>query len=312
MQERERFLRTFLITIAVTATSVVIASMSIASGRPNAWLAGAVAATLALGGLSAYWLVRVVYRNPVSMTIALVGFRASGKTVYVTVLFDMLQRQRAGRIMFAPYGAETVERVSGDLSGMSFGKWPPATPIGSVFFYTAQASVSKGLGFLRRRYKLRVADYAGEHMAELDPTSAQWLHRTSYFKTVVESEAIIMTVDCATLVAGVKSDIDDMQNAYIAALQILAEAKGATADRKLRAPVALLFLKADVLAGRMKESEAMAAMERLLEVCEGRCRYFESYFVSSVGQVQDQRRPPSEIRPHNVVEPIGWILDHLA
>jgi hypothetical protein len=158
-----------------------------------------------------------------------------------------------------------------------------------------------------RQYKIEIADYAGEHMDELNPAKPAWLHRTDYFKYVVQSDAVILTLDAARLLTADKATREAIQNAYVAAFQVLAEEKGATELRRMRAPVVLLFLKIDVLKGRAPD-ELNHYVPKLIDVCSSRCRYFNIFYASAVGGVNDDGSPPQEIRPEGVIDPLIWIL----
>ena len=265
-------------------------------------------ATLAAMAASAYTLLayRFLTRNPIPLSISLLGFPGTGKSVYLTTLFDELQRYRGDAIRFAPYGRETIEAVTANLNALTSGNWLARTVPGAVFPYRATASLRGGL--LPRKFKIEIADYAGEHISELNPSEAAWLHKTDYFKYVVQSDAVILTLDSAALLDADGATRETIQNAYIAAFQVLAEEKGATAARRLRSPVALLFLKMDLVPRKMSPEQMSDYVSKLVDVCTLRCQHFKVFYASSVGRVNEDGTPPKDIHPQGVIDPLIWIL----
>jgi len=165
-----------------------------------------------------------------------------------------------------------------------------------------------------RQFKVEIGDYAGEQMSELGPSIPTWLHTSEYFKYVVQSDAVIITLDTDKLMHSDGATRESIQNTYIAAFQVLAEQKGATESRRLRCPVALVFLKVDVLdkeflTGSQTFSEELDRYaQRLIDVCSHRCRAFKVFYVSSVGSLKQDGFPDVEIHPFGVIRPLVWIL----
>jgi hypothetical protein len=269
------------------------------------WRIFFVAVLVSLVGANAILASRLLRRHATTLTISMLGFPRTGKTVYLTVLFDSLQRAVRPGVQFLPYGRETIEGVAGNLSTLASGHWLPKTAPGSVFFYRANAVLGSGL--LRNRYKVEIGDYAGEAMAELNPADSGWLHKTDYFKYVVQSDAVILALDAQTLMTGSFARNQEIQNAFVAAVQVLAEEKGAIENRKLRVPVALLFMKSDIL-GIGDRGTLLGSVQRLIQVCEARCREFQIFFVSATGPLPDSGGPPQQLKSVDVVDPIVWIL----
>ncbi|MGD0499306.1 MAG: hypothetical protein ABSC23_12815 [Bryobacteraceae bacterium] len=266
--------------------------------------AGAVVACIFVLTVYGYLFSRVVNRHPTTFSISLLGYPYTGKTVYLTTLFDLLQRASAPGIRFSPYGRETIEQVADNLMALYSGKWLPPTPAGTVFFYRANATI--GVGFGRSRYKVEIGDYAGEQIGELNPVDVRWLHKSDYFKYVIQSDGIMLMVDSSMLASGDPARIEEAQNGFIAAFQILAEEKGAVDNRRLRAPVALMFMKTDLLSPSEPE-HLKEHFSRLVEVCEARCLRFRTFFVSSTGPLADGC-PPRALRGDGVVDPLIWML----
>ncbi|MGD8458398.1 MAG: hypothetical protein PVF83_18640, partial [Anaerolineales bacterium] len=149
---------------------------------------------------------------------------------------------------FVPYGTQTSERVSNDLSTLAKGRWLPKTQPGSVFYYRAEVSIGEELfGIVRRRHKLEIADYAGEHFDEMVPYSSLWLHRGDYFKQVIQSDGVIIAADSEYLVNSSTGEVTTIENKMVTAINVLVESKGGTAEKRIKTPIALVFLKTDVV-----------------------------------------------------------------
>jgi hypothetical protein len=274
-----------------------------------------------------FLFVRIAYRNPTSLVISLLGFPNSGKTVFLTVLFNELQAADRPTITFSPYGIETVEQVARNLNTLFSGSWLGSTSPSGVFFFRANAAIASRV--FRRRFKIEIGDYAGEHMKEFDTKDERWLHKTEYFKYVVQSDAIFLVIDTEVLLSKSRLEVETMQNAMIAALQLLLESKGVGLERKLQAPLALLFMKVDLLPRYLLEDSLTptliyvsdlttrdfkvlpATVSRLIDLCERKCANFNVFFVSAVGRLGPNDSPPSELKPFQVTDPLAWALQRV-
>ena len=205
-------------------------------------------------------IVQTLYtinKNPISITVSIVGFPRVGKTVFLTMLFEELQKRQNSNIKFSPYGTETIERVIKDVNTLRNGEWLEKTAVNKVFFYRANASIKKASFLLPRneqKYKIEIADYAGEYIDEFNPQHDNWLHRTEYFDYVVKSDAIFFALDISKFLyerEQYRKEVDGI----IAALQILAEKKGAIYDEVVKVPISILFLKSDLIQSHGTEKE---------------------------------------------------------
>jgi GTPase SAR1 family protein len=260
-----------------------------------------------------YSNIVLLQKHPTSITLSLIGFPGVGKTVFLTVLFDYLQREKDRQIRFAPYGQDTHEIVQSNLNQLSSGHFLSRTPMGEIIFYRAFATLQRML--YRKKYKLEIADFAGENMQEFDPASEYWLHKGDYFSYAVQSNGIILALDCAQLIKTVQSpkefhaQTEKIINSYIVAFQILVEKKGAIENKRLKEPVSLLFLKSDLLEGDTKLEElVLNRAARIIEVCKNRCLFFQCFFVSSIGYHYFQ---DMTIEPVNISKPIKWMLTNI-
>lgn len=300
--------------VAISLVSALVALMANVSALD--WLTNSLPTSLKsivpiLTGMAAamfvaYWF-QTLNRNPFPLKVALLGAPQTGKTVFLTVLFRELQVFQRGAIRFEPYGRETIEAVSENLTALSAGRWLKPTSEDSVFFFRANAVL--GTGIFRRKYTVEIGDYAGERIAEFDTASDRWLHRTEYFKYAVGCDIVFLAIDAGKLLTDEVADAERTQLKLIAALQVLIEEKGVSSGARLRSPVALLVLKADLLKlNNVSEEDVRSRLKRLLDICYQRCRYFDMFFVSAIGIVSDSMHPPKALEPMNVVEPMVWAL----
>ena len=251
------------------------------------------------------------HTNPMSISMSLVGFPKAGKTVFLTMLFESLQRTNDESIRFFPYGEQTINRVTGDTRRLRKGKWLKPTSQDQVFIYRANTSIKKKSlfqGKIERKYKIEIADYAGEHIGQFDTSSDRWLHKTDYFNFVIDSDAILFALDIDKYFDRKEKFFADLDG-IIASIQVLAEKKGAIYE-KLDEPVAILFLKSDLISRKIEDtkSDIIEESDRLISICRNRFKNVELFFVSSVGKLNFDFTPRHLLEPSNVVQPLLWIL----
>jgi hypothetical protein len=302
-----------LVALATGAATVAVAIasafrlLSIGSPLFVALLSGLLA-TMAVSYAALF--VRTLSANPTTLRVALVGAPGSGKTVYLTVLFSKLEAYQDGAVSFRPYGVDTVEAVSRNLSLLKQGQWLPRTALGTVSYFRASATFGRGL--FASRHTVEFGDYAGEQAQEFSSASEQWLHRSDYFKYVLSSDIVFLAVDATLLTESGSYAISEVQDRLAAVLNLMADDKGIPADRKMRIPVALLVLKADVLGGgTMAEQRALEKLDRLVSIGSIRCSAFQPFFVSSIGNLASSDRPPDTIKPIRVLEPLIWAISRI-
>lgn len=247
--------------------------------------------------------------HPTSLVISMLGFKDYGKTVYLTVLFNKLTVNQFQHIAFSQYGSETIERITDNLNTLSRREWLPPTIAGEIFPFRANAHLRKGL--TRRAYKIEIGDFAGEHMGEFDTANERYLHKTKYFKYVVQSDAIFAVVDMSRIIKGSRSKAEAIQNSFKSALQMLFLEKGVPTDKKMSAPVALILTKTDLCGFEMAVDIFKTKMPELVSLCQKRCENFEIFPVSSVGEVGSRGQPPGRLNPYGVIEPLIWILEKM-
>lgn len=247
--------------------------------------------------------------EPLALFITLLGVGRTGKTVYLGVLFDLLRRWKSKEIVFRPYGDETITMMTDIMNTLARCSWPSPTPHDSVFPFRAQVRYSSA--GRNRHYKIFIPDYAGdktEHFVENE--GEPLLHKSPFFRQVVESDAVILVADGAILSGGTTQKIRIHENNLMAAVSRLADVKGGRRG-KIRAPIAIVVTKAD-LYEESESAEIWARLRRLVELCEETCERFEVFEVSSVGGVDEVGDPLEQFQPRHVVDPIMWLLVQLS
>jgi GTPase SAR1 family protein len=265
----------------------------------------------ALGVLTSTYVgffLRTLNKNPTPLKTAIIGLPRSGKTVYLSVLFNELQLYKAGAVSFQPYGMDTIEMVEKNLKKLHSGIWLRPTAPDSVFYFRANAHIKGGL--FEKKYTVEIGDYAGEKSREFDSSSDEWLHKTDYFRYVIASDIIFLAIDGSLIAENDVRRLQDSQSSLVAAMQVLLDEKGIAFGSKLDVPVAMIILKSDLLSAQYDVFKS-GYFNRLISLCTNRCTYFEVFQVSSVGRVDEQGNPAASMEPLAVTSPMIWALTKL-
>jgi hypothetical protein len=269
-------------------------------------------------------LTRFFNKNPESISISLIGFPNSGKTVFLTVFFNEFLIKKIEKINLRPYGDDTTELVTTNYRKLKQGEWLPSTKPYELFQYRAIASLSRG--FFKRSYKILIEDFAGEFTEVFKVDNPVWLHKSPYFKNISQSDIIFFSIDCTDVLEAhnTKNDskITSLENAFIAAINSIIEQKNVRIGQKLRLPIGLIFMKFDLLTDwtpQNNPSEHFILPERivkekyrrLIEYCQLNCSNCKEFYISSVGHVKPNGSPPDNIEPVKVDEPIIWAINNL-
>lgn len=249
----------------------------------NSVIAG-IAVILTISTAAITWLdrSRVSYRK---IRISLVGAPRIGKTVYLTVLFDVLQSGRAAQFNFAP-DPETINRVLGSMSAFAEGKWIARTPSDYLYLYSARISLhnsAKRRSERGKEYRLEIADVAGEQVGEFVPGERQYSEKTSYYSYTRGSDGLFLFIDYPAIDKNVvepkkRPNVRPTQplarqvNDLIFVIQSVADAAGLGPNKLLESPVAIIITKCDLaytsssdIAGRPGAYTQMDYLEKVTE-----------------------------------------------
>jgi hypothetical protein len=276
-------------------------------------------------------LLRLFEKHPESITISLVGFPKSGKTVFITVFFYEFIQQKFNLLKFRSYGEETTEEITTNYTKLERGEWLDPTKPYVVYQYRGIALLNTS-PFSSQEYKILIEDFAGEFTnsfkdKEINPA---WLHKSPYFKNISTSDIILIAIDCNDihelytikdneLNGKIREKINDLESIFINALNRIIEDTDVKISKKLKTPVALVFMKFDLLYDLFEKNNNENAYSRskdmanspyktLIKYCEENCSNFEIFYVSSVGHVTEDGKPLRTIVPYHIVDPIIWGL----
>lgn len=294
---------TSMIAVMVSMISILFQSFFSSSDGYTIFLTAFASSAMAL---YVSFVVRALNKNPTPLRAFVIGQPRAGKTVFLSILFDELQRLSVSGIAFQQYGSETVEKINSNLHILNTGNWIPRTELNVAFFYRARATV--GSSFFKNTYTIEVGDYAGEHIREFDTSSNMWLHKSEYFKYALSSDALLFCIDGEILSNHDKIKIEESQAMLIAAFQMLLSEKTTNAHDKIKIPVCIVVLKSDLFINDDEIDQFMKKYYfRLTDLISKKSDTYQEFYISAVGNTQGGR-PPSKISPMRVVDPMVWIL----
>jgi len=300
----------FLPSVILFTAALGIALYFMKSSGVMATVIAATAAASLLTGVTVRSVVKFLERNPQALFITTLGFKNAGKTTYLTVLFDELRLTESRDFAFLPYGAETPAALTANLELLHTGQWVPKTTESKSVYYQAAVQVA---GFGGRRYLLVMPDFPGEESEKIaDAEGRPSLLISELFKQAVESDIVFLALDGEIIANGMPADIAHLEDRMMEAVDELAVRKKGWFGGKVSAPVALLFLKVDLLGG-IGVLEASEKLPRLVRLCSNRFAHFAAFTVSSVGATEGSScAPPAKLRPYGVVDPFFWALHKLT
>ena len=209
---------------------------------------------------------------------------------------------------FSAYGDETREEVNRNFQRLQSKKWPPPTSPADPFPFRAKAT-SKG-ALLNDKYSLLIEDFAGEKSENLiDSEKKSKLQGTDFLQDVIRSDAVMLAIDIERILDYSTEENKNYQMEMVNTVNAMLEKKGIEPGQKMQSPLALLFLKSDLLDEKQKYM-ITGYFNKLIPYCDKRCKSFKYFMVSSVGKVENGK-PPREINPDNIFEPLLWILKQL-
>jgi hypothetical protein len=280
---------------------------------------------VALGVLSIW---STFQQHPSLILISIIGLPQSGKTVFLSVLFDLLKSKKIDGITYSAYGTETLEEGRSNLILLKSNKGLRQTAISYVFPFRAIASLKSGLN--RKKFKIEIDDYSGEFSQEI--SDVELIRKSEFFHYVEKSNILFIAIDGDIILNSIinydPSQTNSIENLYIGALELIREEKDIPLDKKMKTPVAIIFMKCDLFYPYFKSIEDLAingnsvtkwepkhkailtqSIQRLIDYCDRNLSNHQIFFTSAVGNL-DENYPPSVLNPENITEPISWAMHY--
>ena len=271
------------------------------------------------------------------INVAMIGFKASGKTVYWTVLLNNMMGgtrivEDYNEISIIPRGNETIKKITTNYNLLEKGEPFPSTPEGEPSHYFA------GLTMNSNESLLSIVDYDGESYANEEKNSSIFFFRTSYFKEVSKSHILFFAVDLRKVYGEEQDDnyVADFRSSIKHHILSIMEEKKFGLNKKINFPVALVFLKNDLFANELNsecvsdmvraktnntnltdeecdaivENEATLKFADIISFFTKHCEpmYFKYYFISSLGR-EYLRCEKGEPKPtDDIAKPLIWAI----
>ena len=226
--------------------------------------------------------------------------------MYLSVLFKEFINQKISNVFLSPYGVETTEEVTKNWNVLASGQWLKQTKVDKTFDFKAIATVGEGI--FEKRFKLDLADYAGENIEKFE--DEKLLHKSKYFRYIIDSDVIFIAIDgleaLNSIISKDKNEILTTENALIAALNLIKQEKNVPLGRKLKTPIGIIIMKSDLIRDYLMKNEevssSFAKLEKgariekfidglyrdLIEYCTLNCLNLEIFYVSSVGHLTEE------------------------
>lgn len=147
---------------------------------------------------------------PTSHSVAVFGFRRSGKTMLITQMFNELILYRISGVRATLRGASTIDRVTEYVSIMESRRAVGPTTQRTRFPYEANVDISRGI-LPPRSFKITIADYPGERSEEYFEQASEeqsgvenpnyyettLLANQEFFRWSLECDALVFVIDTA-------------------------------------------------------------------------------------------------------------------
>jgi Double-GTPase 2 len=253
----------------------------------------------------------IVYRERDPRFIGVLGPSGVGKTVYLGMLLDMLARG-AGGLNGTAKGPFSLALHRNTILALERQRFPEKTPNEADRWDWVHCEVTAGKR--SRVIDIVTPDVAGEAVqAELESPKSNPTIRA-------------LISHCAGLVvlADVLQVVSDGKGQELFAMQLVSyldSLQSSNRRGKIDIPVAIVFTKADLLEGFIRDPDAFAranapALRRLCETRLKRFKFYCSGVAGSTGTLVDrdgyESLVPLRIEPRGVIEPFAWLFGQLA
>jgi Double-GTPase 2 len=249
----------------------------------------------------------IYFRDRVPRFIGVLGPSGVGKTVYLGMLLDLLARGSGGMhgVAKGPFSLSLHRNLVLALERQRF---PDKTPNEADRWDWVHCEVSSG----KRGpvFDIVTPDVAGEAvMAELESP-----------KTHPTIRALIARCAGLVVLADITQVVAEGQGQELFAMQLvtyLDSMRPARKRGKVEVPVAIVFTKADLFEGTVRDPDAFARSNApaLWRLCDSQLKTFRFYcsgVAGSTGRLIDrdgrEELVPLRVEPRGVVEPFAWLM----
>lgn len=196
-----------------------------------------------LFGVYAFFIFSKMKKNTKKAhDIAVIGFPQSGKTTFITTLFHQMQYNNVFNIKIDIRGT-TIDRVNEDIRKIEIGQRLGATTDQDRFAYRFDMPKSN---LFKETIKVEIGDFRGENTESFYRDFGQWLHKTPFFKWVMQADAFIFVVDVANVLLD-KQYKAQMITSITAAWQHITDYHIESKKRVDKNSVSIIFTKSDLL-----------------------------------------------------------------
>jgi hypothetical protein len=248
--------------------------------------------------------------------ILAIGLSDAGKTVFLNVMLDKLQRlfnayEGKGKFFVRYDDEETQNRVSDVTGRLRESKWPDATAKYEISHVTITCT---DLGGKTVEKKLVYSDYGGEVLAGLSPnesdaSSADPEAVDNLKKSVGSASKIMLVLDATMLGEKTGNERDKTFS------RILRQLYEAVQNAQKAEKIALIFTKGDMLDEETKNNAEKLFRDRYSNAYsdfKSTQIKFKAFLVTAV-KCPDLRTPPKDFdsakHSEGLIEPMEWLLD---
>lgn len=181
-----------------------------------------------------------------SHNIAVIGFPKSGKSTLITSIFSEIMFNNALYIDATVRGEETINKINEDIEKLKIGEKLDVTTDQDV--YTYRFDYVKQTFFSKRNIKVQIGDYPGEDSEAFYQNFGPWLHKTPYFKWVMQADSYIFVIDLADVLNDTEGRYSaHMIKSIISAWQHIIEFHIDSNKKTETKNVSIVFTKSDLL-----------------------------------------------------------------
>jgi len=246
--------------------------------------------------------------------VAVLGAAASGKTVFLGMLADMLSHGR-GPLQLMARGALSVNLAHDAVAALSRCDFPDPTPDEPHRWNWLSGQLRLGR---RKAVDVLAPDFSGGAlMSEIEKPHTVRLVRSF----VEQAEAAVVIVDAARLAEGDRSPDHWAMKMLSYVLEVAKKQTRGRPERLWRKrPVAVVFTKCDQCEAAAADAEAFARRHApgVWELCRDSFplgQFFPASVAGAVGLRTAFGRTrvaiPLRVEPRGIIEPIAWLADHL-